>query len=249
MYLGKIPAKISRAAFLPDSTVTKSTASPVPRSLYRPSCEGSVGATVPSRPSTPQDRSRALQTCPAPGPPSHKPHSIQQESQNHWGRFTSAGNTNVTGARPELCDSLPRNKHNHSSCCAQGRREKHTSAGQLLSYKVFRQTLFLAPCHPTHGCSAVATHTPLLPIILLCSAHTTFTHPYLGKTSVCLPSPPPHTPIPPTLDKEGLYLADNISRIDLFQGKPHTDLTAKVTAEFKLPNNLNRGNGMPVQNT
>lgn len=163
-----------------------------------------------------------------------KSHGIRQESQNHRGRFASAGNTNVTGARPELCDSLPRNKHNCGSRCLQGRREKHISVGQLLTCKLFTQTRCPHPCSlPPHAWLPCSSHThALLLHALLCFTHPTIMHLHLGKAGVRPPSPPSHTPIPLTLDEGGLCLAANISRSRLFQEKPHTELTTAVMAEL-----------------
>lgn len=117
-------------------------------------------------------------------------HSIHQESQSHWGSFTSAGNTNVTGAPPELCNSLPRNMH------FQERGEKHVSGGSfsLASFSCRHTTLIPAPCHSMYSCSAVATHTfcsltlclaPLIPPLCIptweswrAPSVTTTSHPY-----------------------------------------------------------------------
>lgn len=104
------------------------------------------------------------------------------------------------------------------------------------------------PCSvPPHAWLLCSSHThALLPLALLCSTHPTITHPHFGKAGVHPPSPSHHIPIPLTLAEEGLCLAAKISRSRLFQGKPHTELITAVMAEFKLSNDLNRGNRMPV---
>lgn len=128
-------------------------------------------------------------------------HSIQQESQNHQGRFTSAGNPHATAAQPEPCDSLPKDKSSWGSHCLWG-EAKNLSVGQYLSSKLFKQTHCPCLCFvpPTQVCSAVASHKLCCPT-LPCSTHPTI-H-ILPMKSMCALRHHHHTPQTTYLGQRG----------------------------------------------
>lgn len=111
------------------------------------------------RPSTPWDEPQALQTRPAQGPLSPRATAF---SRNH--KTTRGGSqvqeTHVTGAQPELCDSLPKNNYNWGSRCLWGEAKNILlwDSISLASASRRHTALISALCLP-HMCSAVATHT------------------------------------------------------------------------------------------
>lgn len=178
--------------------------------------------------------------CHAPGPPSPRATAF---SRNHQ---TAGGGSQVQETQmsqvPDLsCVILCLGTSTTVAPTVSEERRKTYFPGAA-SRKPIMQTQLPSSllCTAPHMAARQWPHALLLHT-LLCPTHPTITHSLLERAGVLC-----HTPIPLTLDDEGLCLAANISKSRLFQGKPQTELTAAVTAEFKLSNDLNRDSGMSV---
>lgn len=162
-------------------------------------------------------------------------HSIQQESQNHHGRFcTSAGNP------CHMCSTWAKwfpakGQVQLRFSLSLGRSKELISVGQYLTSKLFTQTHCPLLCGP-HTCSAVATHTACSPS-LPCSTHPTL-HIPLVKSGCALCH---HHLIPPnhsSWTKNASAWLQTSPEVDFFKEKPHQEITTAVMADFKVSNEL-----------
>lgn len=140
MYLGKTPAKRSRAAFLPSCTGTRSTASPVPRSLHRPLTKA---ASAPWSPPDPAPHRTDPGLCRHVLLQDHHLANPTAFSRNHK---TTGGGSQVQETQMSqvlnLSCVIPCQGTSTTAALAvfRGEEKKHISVGQLLSCKLCTQT-------------------------------------------------------------------------------------------------------------